>query len=606
MRVILFLLKCLVGIFATVGFLAVLAVVSLTLAVRESVPWERETVELPEEMVLQLDLSGQIIETRPDNLLSRTSLGGKTVLRDTIEALERARKDERVKGLVLRFGPTRLGVGQAQELRDALLAFRGEDRFAIGFAESFGEFGNGTLRYYLASALDQIWLQPSGDLGAMGIILETPFLRGTLDKIGVLPRLSQREEYKSAMNTFTDETLPEPQRRNLQRLADSWMEQIVAAVAEARKLSPGEVRGLIDRAPLSATEAEQAGLLDRLGYWDELVDEITGRTSEDIEFLELRAYAAGTSGEAEEPAEDTPRLAVVYGLGPITLSRSQNDPVFGQMVFGSDTVAKAISDAIDDPEIEAILFRVDSPGGSYVASDTVHREVRRAKEAGKPVIVSMGNVAGSGGYFVSMAAEKIVAQPGTVTGSIGVLAGKFVLSGLWDWAGLSWDRVQAGENAGIWSQNSDFTEEQWQRLQTSLDRIYADFRGKVAAGRGLTEDETRAAAKGQVWTGADAKELGLVDELGGFNRALELAKESAGIDRDTEVILQVFPPERDPFEALLEDTLGKELESSGASAALRWVARLVRLIDPLLEAAERLGDDPRSRALAAPEIRLAD
>ncbi len=241
MRVILFLLKCLVGIFATVGFLAVLAVVSLTLAVRESVPWERETVELPEEMVLQLDLSGQIIETRPDNLLSRTSLGGKTVLRDTIEALERARKDERVKGLVLRFGPTRLGVGQAQELRDALLAFRGEDRFAIGFAESFGEFGNGTLRYYLASALDQIWLQPSGDLGAMGIILETPFLRGTLDKIGVLPRLSQREEYKSAMNTFTDETLPEPQRRNLQRLADSWMEQIVAAVAEARKLSPGAV-----------------------------------------------------------------------------------------------------------------------------------------------------------------------------------------------------------------------------------------------------------------------------------------------------------------------------------------------------------------------------
>ena len=604
MRVILFLLKCLVGLFATVGFLGVLAVVGLTLAVRESVPWERKTAELPEEMVLLLDLSGQVIETRPDNLLSRSSLGGMTVLRDTVDALERARKDERVKGLVLRFGPARLGVGQAQELRDALLAFRGEDRFAIGFAESFGEFGNGTLPYYLASALDQVWLQPSGDIGAMGVILETPFLRGTLDKIGVLPRLSQREEYKGAMNTFTDRSLPEPQRRNLQRLADSWMEQIVAAVAEARKLSPGEVRALIDRAPLSAAEAEEAGLLDRLGYWDELVEEIEGRTVEDIELLPLRTYIAGTRGE--EPAEDAPRLALVYGLGPITLSRSQNDPVFGNVVFGSDTVAQAIADAIDDPDIEAILFRVDSPGGSYVASDTVHREVLRAKEAGKPVIVSMGNLAASGGYFVSMPAEKIVAQPGTVTGSIGVFAGKFVLSGLWDWAGLNWDRVQAGENAGIWSQNSDFTEEQWQRLQASLDRIYADFRSKVSQGRGLNEEETRAAAKGQIWTGADAKELGLVDELGGFSRAVALAKESAGIDADAEVVLQVFPPERDPFEALIEDTLGEELESSGASAALRWVARIVRLVDPLIEAAESLGEDPRSRALAAPEIRLAD
>ncbi|MDJ0943061.1 MAG: signal peptide peptidase SppA [Kiloniellales bacterium] len=602
MRVILFLLKCLVGLFATIGFLITLPLI-LALFLGLGLPWQEEIAEVPAEAVLTIDLSGPVIENRPESLFSRSSLGDRIVLRDTVAALRKASRDERIKGLVVRFGPLQTGMANAQELREAIQDFRATGRFAFGFAESFGEFGNSTISYYIASAMDEIWLQPSGDLGAMGLRLEAPFLRGTLDKLGIEPRLAQREEYKGAMNTFTDSRLPEPQRHNLQQMVDSWMEQIVAAVAEERKLEADAVRGLIDRAPLSAEEGREAGLLDRLAYWDELQDELVGRTSEEMELFGLRAYAAAT----REDVQEGPQIAVIYGLGPISLTSSENDPVFGSVVFGSDTVAQAISEAIEDEDVEAILLRVDSPGGSYVASDTVHREVRRAREAGKPIIVSMGNLAASGGYFVAMAADKIVAHPGTVTGSIGVVAGKFVFSGLWEEIGLGWDQVQAGENAGIWSQNQDFTEAQWQRLQTSLDRIYEDFRAKVAAARGLSAEETRAAAKGQVWTGADAQRLGLVDELGGFYRAVALAKEAAGIAAEEKVNLRVLPPPRDSFFGdLVQDTLGDGLRSSGAATVLDWTARVVRLIDPLLRAAEDLGEDPRNRALSAPDLRLAD
>ncbi len=604
MRVILFLLKCLVGLFATIGFLITLPLIlALVLGLSAGLPWQEEIAEVPAEAVLTIDLTGPVIENRPDSFLSRSSLGDRIVLRDTVAALRKASRDERIKGVVVRFGALQVGMAHAQELREAIQAFRSEGRFAIGFAESFGEFGNSTISYYIASALDEIWLQPSGDMGAMGLRLEAPFLRGTLEKLRIEPRLAQREEYKGAMNTFTDTGLPEPQRRNLQQMVDSWMDQVVAAIAEDRKLEAESVRSLIDKAPLSSAEGLETGLLDRLGYWDELDDQLTERTSEEMELFELRAYAAASR---DEPAEG-PRIAVIYGLGPISLTTSENDPVFGSVVFGSDTVAQAISDAVDDEDVEAILFRVDSPGGSYVASDTVHREVRRAREKGKPVIVSMGNVAASGGYFVAMAADKIVAHPGTVTGSIGVVAGKFVLSGLWEEIGLNWDQVQAGENAGIWSQNQDFTEDQWQRLQTALDRIYADFRGKVAEGRGLSAEETRAAAKGQVWTGIDAQRLGLIDELGGFYRAVALAKEAAGIGAEEKVDLRVFPPPRDSFFGdLVQDTLGDGLQSSGANTVLQWVARVVRLIDPLLDTVESLGEDPRSRTLSAPDLRLAD
>jgi protease-4 len=270
------------------------------------------------------------------------------------------------------------------------------------------------------------------------------------------------------------------------------------------------------------------------------------------------------------------------------------------VTLGAVDIARALADAIDDPEVEAILFRVDSPGGSYVGSDTIWREVRRAGEAGKPVVVSMGNVAASGGYFVAAPAATIVAQPGTLTGSIGVVSGKVSLRDLWADLGVNWDGVQAGDRAAMFSPNAPFSREEWDWLQQTLDRTYADFTGKVAAGRGLSREAVLAVAKGQIWSGADAKEAGLVDELGGYRKALGLAKSAAGLSEDAAVRLRPFPEPRDPFEALLQDALGGEIESPATLSMIRSLARLAQALGPLVEAVELIGGDPRSHALQSP------
>ena len=295
-------------------------------------------------------------------------------------------------------------------------------------------------------------------------------------------------------------------------------------------------------------------------------------------------------------------VALIYGLGPVVLSGSESGPAFGRTVMGADTVAETISEAVEDDEIDAIVLRIDSPGGSYVASDAIWREVQLARDAGKPLIVSMSNVAASGGYFVAAPAHKIVALPGTVTGSIGVVSGKLVLSGFFDMLGINWDGVQAGDAAGFWSMNQDFSDAEWARLQDSLDRVYADFTGKVADGRGMARGEVETAAKGQVWSGEDARDLGLVDELGGLKRAFELAAEAAGAPGER-VRVKILPEPRDPVRALIEDTLGRQIESNELSALLGDLRQLARLLAPLAEAMERLGGGSSGPRLEAPELR---
>lgn len=602
MRVVLFVLKCVVGVFATVGFLAVLAMLWLGSLISAADPWEKMQAkrEVPATTVLTLNFADGVIEERPENPFSRASVRDAIVVRDSLEALEAAARDPRVKGLVARVGRGPLGIARIQELRDAIRSFSQQGKFTIAFAETFGEGGDGTRHYYLASAFDQIWMQPSGDLDLTGILLESPFLREVLDKAGIDPQLDQREEFKGAMNTFTDKRLPEPQRQNLQRLVDSWLGQIAAGVAEVRGLDAAGVRTLIDQGPYMAKGALEAGLVDRLAYWDQLQEQVLADAGETAEFLSLTHYARRR--EVTEP--EGPVVALIYGLGPVQLAESENDPAFGRSVMGADTVAQALSDAIDDDEVKAIVFRVDSPGGSYVASDVIWRQMQRARDEGKPVIVSMAGLAASGGYFVAAPAHKIVAQPGTVTGSIGVVAGKMVLSGLWDKIGVAWDGVQAGRNAGIWSANRAFSTADRQRLDKRLDVTYGDFKAKVADGRGMTAEAVQKVAKGQVWTGEDALALGLVDELGGFRRAVALAAEAANAAPD-EVRLNRFPKTRDPFQVLIEDTLGSALDSPGLRSLVRGFSYLVRALAPVMEAAEQINADPRSRTLMAPEFKPA-
>ncbi len=596
MRAVMFILKCLVGLFAAIGFLVAVAAVALAFIVSRAEPLKVARPAVPESAVLAIDFAQGVIEMRPDNPLSRASLGRVLVLHDVLDALDAAGRDDRVKGLVARVGRGGLGIARAQELRDAIARFRAQGKFAVAFAESFGEGGNGTYHYYLASAFERVWLQPSGDLALTGVLLQSPFVREALDKVGVEPQLAQREEFKGVMNMLTDTALPEPQRRNLQRLADSLVDQIASGIAEGRTLEAGQARALIDGGPYDADSALAAGLADKLGYWDEVRGAVLAEAGEDSSLYDIGDYV----GAREVPERDGPVVGLIYGLGPVQLGESENESGFGQ-VMGSDTVAQAISDALEDEEVEAIVFRVDSPGGSYVASDVIWREMQRAREAGIPVIVTMGGVAASGGYFVAIPAQKIVAQPGTVTGSIGVVAGKLVFSELWDKLGIAWDGVQAGDNAAIWSSNRAFSEAEWARLNRRLDDTYGDFTAKVAAGRGLSATQVQDAAKGQIWTGEDALALGLVDELGGLERAIALAAEAVEADPGT-LQLKRFPEERDPFQAFLEDTLGSAVQSPGTAALARRLANLAQALAPLLDAAERLTADPRSESLRAPDI----
>lgn len=533
--------------------------------------------------ILELDLEQPLAEYVAEDPAAKLFMADTTEVREIVEALVRAADDDRVKGLVARVGGGGMGMAQAQEIRDAIKIFRDSGKPALAFSETFGEVGPGNVGYYVATAFDEIWLQPSGDLGLTGISLEGQFLKGTLDKLEIEPRMDQRHEYKNAMNQFTETSFTEPHREAMSRLAESWYEQIVSGISEARGKDADSVRALVDSGPFLGPEALEAGLVDQLGYRDQAYAAIRERAGDPDAGL---LYATVYRERAGSPWSEGRKIALIYGSGAVVRGAGGVDPIFGGTSMGSDTVAGALRAAIEDDDVEAIVFRVDSPGGSYVASDAIWRETIRAKEAGKPVVISMGNLAASGGYFVSMHADRIVAQPGTVTGSIGVLGGKLITRDAWAKLGISFDQVKTAENALMYSGNVDYTEHGWERHQAWLDRVYDDFTSKVAEGRGLTLERVREVAKGRVWTGADALEVGLVDELGGLPRALDIARELAGIPVGADVHVELLPKPK----TFLETIADKGPPSSDPQVQLaRSLRRGLTALRPAIEAAARLG-----------------
>ncbi len=539
---------------------------------------------LPRQIVLELDFEEGLEEYVPEVPWARLFGPRPLTVRDLVDALARAAEDKRVLGLVARVGTSPMGLAQVQEARDAIASFRARGKFALAYAETFGEVGPGNAAYYLAAAFDEIYLQPSGDVGLTGLIYETPFLRGTLDKLGIVPRMDHRHEYKNAMNVFTERKYTPAHREATAALMDAHFRQIVRGIAEGRGLEEKAVARLIDRGPFLGQEAVEAGLVDGLRYRDEVYALAKERAGARARFLFLRRYLA----RAGRPHMRGETVALIFGLGGVGRGKSEYDPLFGWSM-GSDTVTDAFRKAVADDDVRAILFRVDSPGGSYVASDAIWREVVRARDAGKPVVVSMGNVAGSGGYFVAMAADKIVAQPGTVTGSIGVLGGKLLTTGFWNKLGVSFDEVHTSAHASIWSDTRDYSPSEWKRFQEWLDRVYDDFTGKVAQGRGLPLERVREIAKGRIWSGEDAQRLGLVDALGGYEVALKLVREAAGLPPDAPLRLRVYPRPPTPWAGLF----GEERESSEPEAVL--VRRFVELVRPVARVARELG------AVDAPE-----
>ncbi len=497
-------------------------------------------------------------------------------LRQTVAALDRASRDDRVTGLVARVQPTLVPLAVLQELRDAVLAFRAAGKATTAWAEAFP--GNGS--FYLATAFERVLLQPAGSVGLVGVAATATFLGETLPWLGLEPDFDKRHEYKNAVNIFTETGFTDSHREATERLLESQLDQLAVGIAESRGLAPDQVRVLADAGPYEADEALAAGLVDALCFRDQVIDEVKGG---DGHLLYLARYAKRAKPKGLKKA---PRVAVVNITGAIAPGRNGVKPGLPPGPgTGSDTATAALRDAVADPKVKAIVLRIDSPGGAVGASEAIWRETLQAKAAGKPVVASMGGVAASGGYYVAMGADRIVASPGTITGSIGVFSGKFVTTGLRQRAKVATDVLRLNPNADMYASTKPFTPEQKAKLGTSLDRVYDMFTSRVAEGRTLSAEAIDAVARGRVWTGADAAERGLVDVLGGFATALREAKLLAGLDPDDAVAVATFPKA-----GPLDRFRPKESSEPPAARLVAWLAwTLLAAIDNLEHRAERGG-----------------
>src|SRR5215468_4581931 len=492
-------------------------------------------------LILELDLTDGLAEGPPQDPLSALLTLRRMRLPDLLEGLKRASGDDRVRALVVKVGGSRIGLAKIQELREAILNFRRSGKLAVAWAETFGEFVRGNLPYYLATGFDRIYLQPTGTLGLTGVAVEQVFLHGALEKLGIDFQSAKRYEYKSAADPLTETGFTGPAREAVGRLTESVTEQLAAGIAEGRHKTAEQARALLAQGPFLAQQALDEGLVDGLGYRDEVYDQLRKEAGADATLLYLQRYQRlHPLADLSRRLQRNPRerfVAMVYAHGAIRHGRSGRGPGGGGM--GSDTMAAALRAAAADERARAILLQVNSPGGSATASDVIWREVVRIRAAGKPVVVSMGDVAASGGYLISAPADVIVAQPGTITGSIGVILGKPVLREMFGRAGVSTDTVAEGTNATMFSSSRPFSDSEWDRINVWLDAIYADFVAKVSTGRRLSEDQVHELARGRVWTGADAVANGLADETGGMYDAIAIARKRAGLPDDAPV--RVYP-----------------------------------------------------------------
>ena len=497
---------------------------------------------VPGRAVLVVNASGDL----PDHDMRSAfeqALGGEVdTLMDTVDSIERAGNDRRVQAVFLKIGDLQTGLAKVVELRQALADFRASGKPVYAFVETIG-----TSEYYLASVSDEVFLSPGGMVMVTGLLADSAFYKGTLEKLKIRAEMEHIGEYKSASDVWTRDSMSEAQREATTAILDSFYGRIVDDIAASRKMLPTAVRAAIDAGFMTPKEAKESGLVDELLYEDQAEAALRKKVGE---YSELRVSNYKKGGGLHLVAGN--RVAVVNAIGTIVSGKGGSSP-FGGAYIGSTTFSRLLRDLRDDDGIKAVVMRVDSPGGSGVASDVIWREEERLR-AKKPLIISMGDVAGSGGYYIAMGADAIVAQPTTITGSIGVISGKFNMRGFYDeWLGMHRDQIKRGENADILSDYQGFTDAQRDRLRRQIRAFYDDFVSKAAKGRKKTDAEIEKIARGRIWSGADAQKLGLVDELGGLRRAVEIARERAGIGPSESVSIEVYPRRKTLFQALSED-----------------------------------------------------
>jgi len=497
--------------------------------------------DVADDSVLWLRVPGNLIEQEPDHLLGQLVGRGETV-GAVVETLRKAKVDSRVRAVVLA-PPLEPGLwGKAQEIRDAVRDFRTSGKPVAAWLE----YGGGQ-QYYLATACDEIFLAPTSPLDLVGVATYELFAREALDRIGAFPDMLHAGDFKTAANVYTETTFTPAHREMSESLNRDLYAQLVDGIAEGRGLPAPVVRALIDDGPFLPDDAVRRRLVDGLAYEDEVLERLAdgGDAPARLSYDEYRGVDPATLG-----LDDGPSIAVVYAAGPITFGEGGSDG-FGGSVVGSQALIEALRAAREDASIEAVVLRIDSPGGSAVASDLIWREIVLTREA-KPVVASMSDLAASGGYYLAMPASVIVAQPATLTGSIGVVAGKLALGGALDKLGLRVESVSEGRMADMHSIVTPYSDEARVRVQALIDAFYDEFLDKAADGRSMSREAVHAVAQGRVWTGRQARDAGLVDELGGLRRAVAAAKELAGIDADQEVTLRPYPRPKSLIETLAE------------------------------------------------------
>ena len=499
---------------------------------------------------LVLRIGGDLSEMEPGGVLGQFIEAAPTV-RGVVEMIRKAKTDRRISSLVIK--PAGAGAlwGKVQEVRDAVADFRRSGKPAIAYLEFGGE-----QEFYLASACDKVFLMPTASLDLTGMASYELFLRGMLDKIGAYPDALHIGEYKTASNTLTEHTYTPAHREMAESLNIDLYQQLVRGIADGRHKSEAEVKSLIDHGPFLPEEALKAGLIDDLAYEDELDDKVKLGTGK-IKYTDMNEYRQVSPTSLG--LNRGPKIAVLYAAGIIALGKSNYDSPSGNVV-GSETLVDYLRKARADSAVKAIVLRIDSPGGSAIASDVIWREVMLTKNQ-KPVIASMSDVAASGGYYIAMPAHAIVAEPSTLTGSIGVVITKFVIDGTLKKLGLNMEGVSQGKYAQMYSPVRPFSPEERARVAENMQATYDTFVEKAAQGRNTTPEKIDAIAQGRVWTGRQAKQLGLVDELGGLDRAVAIAKQRAKIPQDSEVELVIYPPKKSFYE-IFRDPFGTDRTST--------------------------------------------
>ena len=568
-------LRFIKGFFITIGVLtSLIIVVGLAMAFKE----EKAPAE-PANVVLALDLSKKVAEqSEPSALDMALEEPSTPSLLDIIGVLDRAKDDPHVKGLMARFDSGDYSTAQAQEIRAALARFRAAGKFTYAFATSYGNFGQSNKDYYLASAFENIWLQPVGTVGLTGSMLQAPFGKDALDKLGVKADFMQREEYKSFMEMGQRNDFSPLVKEEMQILVNDLSGQVADGIAQSRGWKSEDVKALMVKGPYISSEALKLNLVTHMGYEDDMVDEAKKKAGDKAEQVTVEDYRDFDYGAKDNKAKEHAKVALIYGLGMIANNDEGAGGMTGDKVMSAAKISGAFNDAADDKDIEAILFRIDSPGGSPDASETIRHALDRAKEKGKKVIVSMGSVAASGGYWIAMDADHIVADPSTLTGSIGVVGGKFAVGELMQKLGLHMDTISTSENAGMWSVTDGFSPVQRERVNTMLDDAYSAFLHGVSDGRHIPMDKMPDIAKGRVWLGSQAVKNGLVDELGGYDVALAAVRQQLGLADDAQLELYEYPQPPTPTERILNFIKGFGAESAMVRTGYQSLSAVQKMV----------------------------